>query len=93
MFRSILQVSLVSVGENALFSAMAVGTGRVNGSVGATFSPLSDISRLKSRDDCFSLYILPLEELLASEVHLSSLSIKGRQNLPPFSSTGMRENI
>ena len=91
--RSILQVSLVSVGENALFSAMAVGTGRVNGSVGATFSPRSDISRLKSRDDCVSLYILPLEELLASEVHLSSPSIKWRQNLPPFSSTGMRENI
>ena len=54
---------------------------------------ISDISRLNSRDDCYSLYILPLEELLASEVHVSSLSIKWRQNSPPVSSTGMGEKI
>ena len=71
-----------SVGENAMFSAMAVGTGRVNGSVDATFSPLSDIQFSSVTQSCLTL---------CNPMNRSTPDLPVHHQLPEFTQTHVHQ--
>ena len=71
-----------SVGEIAMFSAMAVGTGRVNGSVDATFSPLSDIQFSSVAQSC---------PTLCNPMNRSAPDLPVHHQLPEFTQTHVHQ--